>query len=299
MRFLRFMLVLTVALGMNLAGNAALAADIQSLEAWQFQADKWLAKGRSDKALELYNEAIAQYPANLDLLLKRGNLYLRLGNSEEAERDFQRVLFIDEKNVEGYLGMAVRAGCDGHMKDCYDYFARAIDLDGSNARAYMLRGRFYYEGIGDFEGALADYGRAEELVDEGQRPELLSNMMLTEAGYSVYYPEYWTETEALAAKLLDCPELPDNYIIAAYNLRMVAHQHMKDYRLALLDCQELMKLSGDNLEMQAYLLQQQSSFLVRLNMPFEARKAMLAALERNPQLLLPRRYELDPAFAKY
>lgn len=69
--------------------------------------------------------------------------------------------------------------------------------------------------------------------------------------------------------------------------------------MALLDTQELMKLYSDNKDNQALILYNQSRFLAKLNMPVEAKKAMLAALQRNPHLDLPRRYEMDPEFAQY
>ena len=301
----RFFMVLAIAVGINFLGNIdfavskAMAAEFQSLEKWQAQADKWLAKGRQDKALAVYTEALEQYPANIELLLKRGKLCLNLGRSQEAGHDFQKVLFMDDVNVDAYLGLAIKSGCDGDMKDSFDYFAKAIALDERNAKAYMLRGKFYYEGIGDFEGALADYGRAEELAAPEQMPELLANMMQTGENFSVYYPEGWAETEALANRLLNLPDLPQMYRGRAYFTRMKVHEAMGDYRMALLDTQELMKLYSDNKDNQALILYNQSRFLAKLNMPVEAKKAMLAALQRNPHLDLPRRYEMDPEFAQY
>ena len=84
----RFFMVLAIAVGINFLGNIdfavskAMAAEFQSLEKWQAQADKWLAKGRQDKALAVYTEALEQYPANIELLLKRGKLCLNLGRSQ-------------------------------------------------------------------------------------------------------------------------------------------------------------------------------------------------------------------------
>ena len=162
-RFIAVMVIaVSMSFSMSFAVSTAMAAEIQSLAAWQEQAEKWLAKGRQDKALAVYTEALEEYPANIELLLKRGKLSLSMGSSQEAGRDFQKVLFMDDANVDAYLGLAIKAGCDGDMKDSFEYFDKAIALDDHNAKAYMLRGRFYYEGIGDFEGALVDYeiGRA-------------------------------------------------------------------------------------------------------------------------------------------
>lgn len=280
-------------------GGEAMAAELQSIDQWEKQAANWLQQGKYEQALEVYSEAVAQYPANIHLLQKRGGVYLELGQPEQAQRDFQKIVFMDGDNIEGYLGLAVRAACDGEMKQSRELFDRALGLNEKNARLYMMRGRYYYEGIGDFEGAIRDYKQAKELADEELKPELLRNILATYVNYAIYYPENMVKVIDTASELLSLPELSVSHQREGYRLRMYAYEQMGNYEAAFRDSQRLMELFQDDYMAQAWILNSQSAQLRKLDMPIEARKAMLAALKRNPELTLPRYYENDPLFAEY
>lgn len=275
------------------------AADIQSIEGFETQAAAFMEQDKYVQALEVYNAAIAQYPANTQLLNKRGRVYLELGQPVAAQRDFQKVVFMDDENIDGYLGMAVRAACDGDMKDSWDYFDYAIDLNKNNPKAYMLRARYYYQGIGDFEDAIKDYEYAALLSDKDNKAELLHNIMLTYSDYAVYYPVYLVEVLHTADNLLTQKKLSASYEKRAIFYKIDAYKQMGNYEEAFRETQKLMSLLGNDQAGQAYIMSIQSELLIKLNMPMEAKRTMLAALERNPKLTLPRYYESDPLFAQY
>jgi len=65
------------------------------------------SKGEYRKALEIYRSLLNLYPANKDVKLGLGWVYINIGNKKEAAFFFKEVLKVSDKNVSALSGMNI------------------------------------------------------------------------------------------------------------------------------------------------------------------------------------------------
>lgn len=116
-------------------------------------------------ALALYTAAIKQSPEEVDLLVYRGSLYLRLVHYNLALEDFNKALAMDSVHYQAYLSraklyLAIRER-DAALAD----FAQAIALEPENSLGYEERGNFLIE-QGFYTEALRDFSKLVNLLPE-------------------------------------------------------------------------------------------------------------------------------------
>lgn len=121
-------------------------------------------KGDHLGAIKLYNEIIQETPRNDDAYVKRGVLYLQLGNYTNALSDFSKAIRLNPKNASAYCSRAIvysdlkEFGVEMAIAD----LNIAIGIDPNNAYAYLMRG-FSYANLGKMQEAYWDYATALQI----------------------------------------------------------------------------------------------------------------------------------------
>ncbi len=117
-------------------------------------------KPEYEKLLAILNKEIKDSGA-LKSYLNRARLYMALGKSPLAKKDFDKYIASDSLNARVYVN---RAGTqfpndmEGALYDCN----KAISLDPDNKNAYFLRGLANYE-LGNEKEGCEDFSKAIEL----------------------------------------------------------------------------------------------------------------------------------------
>ncbi len=94
-------------------------------------------------------------------ILQRGRMYLALGKSQLAKKDFDLYIKRDSTDAKVYInraGTRFPNGLKGVIYDCN----RAIILDATDKNAYFLRGLAYY-GLGEKQKGCNDFQKSIDL----------------------------------------------------------------------------------------------------------------------------------------
>ncbi len=83
---------------------------------------------------------IAKNPHAVDLLLRRGKIYLTLERFDAAVRDFDRVLAIDDRRDAAYFGRGIALGRLGQLERGIADLSVYIDRNPKSSIAYTKRG---------------------------------------------------------------------------------------------------------------------------------------------------------------
>lgn len=115
--------------------------------------------------LALYSDAVVRFPAEVQVLVYRGALYMRLLQYDLALMDFNAAIDRDATLFQAFVSraklyVAIREH-DLALKD----FGVAVALDPENSLVYEERGNFLME-IGAYERAVADFDKLTMLLPE-------------------------------------------------------------------------------------------------------------------------------------
>jgi serine/threonine protein kinase/Flp pilus assembly protein TadD len=127
-----------------------------------------LARGESNKALELYSELITRHPDSVVAISSRANLYEELGNPEKAVEDYRVAVGVNPRYDLALIDLARLSTARGAFDDAQAYLDRALAIDPGNAVALETRGHFLARRAqvsasrGDKEEARRLLGEAEE-----------------------------------------------------------------------------------------------------------------------------------------
>lgn len=186
-----------VVLGLVLVTNGVMAAGTDDLN----RADALLNRGEARRALQLYDQAIASGDLNragvIVAYLKRANAYLALGELDNAQasftrvveldprnplgyhfrgqlylqrkqydkaiNDFTRVILLDPDKAEGWYNRAMAQLAKGDLGSPLEDLRRAIEAQPNDPVAYYYRGNLYFY-QGNYAAAAADFRRHAELA---------------------------------------------------------------------------------------------------------------------------------------
>ncbi len=132
----------------------------------------------SDKAIEIYNECIKIDPDFAEAYNNRGVLYLKKGDKDKAENDFNEA--ISKGYVEAYLNLGLLNCQRGEKDKAKNDFDAAITNKRNYAEAYYIRGLWRYingeeiEGIDDIRTAR---GKKPDVIETYTNRDLLTNKM--------------------------------------------------------------------------------------------------------------------------
>ncbi|MCD7935782.1 MAG: tetratricopeptide repeat protein [Tannerellaceae bacterium] len=190
-----------------LSYTAALSRNSQNISILESRASLYVLLGETEKAINDYSTILVNDPTNQDALYNRGILYLQIQNFLLAEADFDKMIEINDKTINGRLGHAILEKMRGNYNESeriYNYLINEMprywflyesraDLYfqmGKNGRAmadlnkvftetepnaalYVLRGKVK---LAQYEKAAAikDFTTAKEM---GYDPEVIADLM--------------------------------------------------------------------------------------------------------------------------
>lgn len=121
-----------------------------------------MAMGRSDKALEDFNRAIALDSSDFRAFVDRGFVYGEAGLTEKAVADFDRAIALNPRSYAAFANKGMVYGKAGRFRDAVEQFGNAIDINPESAVAYGNRG-LAYSLTGEDDRALDDLSKAVQL----------------------------------------------------------------------------------------------------------------------------------------
>ena len=118
-------------------------------------------------AIKIMSEAIERNSEDVDVYYMRGMFNYAQGNHNSAIADFRKVIELDSKHIEAYLGLGRACLIEGrysrvHYESAIESFTKVIDLNPQSADAYRGRGYVYYAKE-DYAHATAEFLKAERL----------------------------------------------------------------------------------------------------------------------------------------
>ena len=114
--------------------------------------EMYLKIGKYNKAEKLLNKAIEANPYNLEAYRNRGTLYYNLGDFEKALKDFDYVLSYEEKDSQTLSAKGALLANMGKYNEAYQNLYEALKLNPSNVAALnSVAGLLYISG--DFKKA--------------------------------------------------------------------------------------------------------------------------------------------------
>jgi tetratricopeptide (TPR) repeat protein len=194
----------------------------------------WAHKGRRDKAIADYSQAIELKPKYANAYYYRGLARHFQGEYDKAIADQTRVIQLQPKNAEAYF----RRACVWDLKRNYDKsiadYTRAIELNPKHIEAYCGRGRAWY-GPDCRKKAITDFTRA--IKSNPNDP----------AGYEArisvwFYMRQWDKAIADHTRLVELSPKE----IRAYWDRAYAFERKGDYKQATADYTRAIKLEPEN-----------------------------------------------------
>jgi tetratricopeptide (TPR) repeat protein len=157
------------------------------------EAYKLVNEERYPEAIESLSNSIVKYPNHSGLFFLRGFCYISVDDGEKSLSDFTNSITLDNKNADGYYGLALYYH---YITDEYDLansnYNKAIGLAKNNKR------KFYYFGglsqlkydIGDYEAAIDYINQAIKINDISDGYYFLG-LYLNENGMKKEAEEAW------------------------------------------------------------------------------------------------------------
>lgn len=160
--------------GSLLAGLREQANPELRLDTWLIEAEMLRTSGRSEEAIELLAEPLAENPGNADLLYARALSAATAGNVELAEQDLRRMIQMDGNNAMALnaLGYTLTDQTDRH-EEAYRLIRRALELDPEDPATLDSMGWVLFR-LGRAEEAVPFLERA---LDGDENPEILAHLI--------------------------------------------------------------------------------------------------------------------------
>jgi superkiller protein 3 len=120
--------------------NAVIDAAPELVDSWHAKALALRQLGRPDEAVKVLDTALQRIGDKPSLLMDKAGFHLLQSDFAGAREIFDRLISVEPRNTEGWLGKArslLSAGDAVQALDCVDH---AIMIDQGSARAYSLRG---------------------------------------------------------------------------------------------------------------------------------------------------------------
>ena len=288
-----FMLVMAGGLFSGIFMNplSSEAAKIISIEQYQQQAAKL---DHYEDKLKLYEKALKQYPTFTGFYIERGNILMRQGDVKMADADFDKALYLDSKSFEAVSSKAVLYACDGKMREAWQLFEQAKQLEPENPMLYVKRGIYFYEGTADYPRAFADLDTAISLADEALKPQIYMEKITMEYDYaSCYDQNFLPQVLTDSAAILEMANIPSVVQSNMHLIRGLVYDDNGSYPDSLRELEQALLLSGNHKQLQTAIFVQQAKLFHKLDMAREERAAWSAALQRNAKLPLPRHFAKD------
>ena len=187
--------------------------------------------GNNQQAIKDYNKAIELNPQLAEAYSDRGVAYDKLGNYQQAVKDYNKAIELNPQYAEAYYNRGVCYGLFGNYQQAIKDYTSAIKLNPQYAMAYNNRG-VAYDKLGNYQQAIKDYTSAVKL-----NPQYA--MAYNNRG--VAYDKLGNNQQAIKDSN-KAVELNPQYAMA-YNNRGVAYSKPGNYQQAIKDYNKAIKLN--------------------------------------------------------
>lgn len=150
-----------------LAGSNGFIQDID-FDLNYYLAAAYTKSGQYEAAKEVYDAILALREQEEDAYFLRGNVLLELSDYEAAQKDFDMVLRLDNKNYDRLIDIYELLEYYGYQEIGQGYLQTALDAGGSKMKAYDKGRIFYY--MGEYQKA---YIALEEARTDGNAESYL------------------------------------------------------------------------------------------------------------------------------
>lgn len=138
--------------------------------------------GQTEKAIDVYKEAIAVDPADARPYYYIGKAYGSLGRVEESKQMLEKAAALNPNYVPfTLLATGVTYASQGRFAEAVEYFGRAVEVDPGFAMAYYDYGLSLYR-LSRYDEAKVALGRAADLAAGDSNIMLPSALILIEMG---------------------------------------------------------------------------------------------------------------------
>lgn len=140
----------------------------QAVQIYVTEAQLYKEQGQPERAMTIYDEAIAANPGNADLLYARGLLAADLGRIEQAERDLRAVLKLQPGDADALnaLGYTLAEQTD-RLAEAYGYIRQALQQLPDSAAVLDSMGWVLYR-MGKKQEALEYLQKAAGKLQDGE-----------------------------------------------------------------------------------------------------------------------------------
>jgi len=118
--------------------------------------------------IEAARKAVAADPSSVTAQVALGELLLKYGTLEEAEKAFDEALKLDERCHETMTGKGVVLARMGKEQQAEEMLQKALLLNPNPVRTFYELG-FLYEKRGDFDKAIDEYKKGIEKFHQGRK----------------------------------------------------------------------------------------------------------------------------------
>lgn len=135
-----------------------LEADSQQAHLFKERAGEYARLGNDEQAIKDYTASLHIQPEDANALHLRGLAYERLRQINLAQKDYQRAIAIDPQLVNAYITRGITLGQMGNFRQSLANLTEAVRLAPENPDAYFNRGMTYMQ-QGEFEQAINDFAK--------------------------------------------------------------------------------------------------------------------------------------------
>ncbi|GAB1858310.1 tetratricopeptide repeat protein [Flavobacteriaceae bacterium MHTCC 0001] len=96
-----------------------------------------ISKGNNDKAIQAINDAKAENPNDIGLLMSEANIYHKMGDTEKFKEVMEAATKMDPENPELQYNLGVIASDSGEAEEAMKYYKKTIELDPKYTNAYI------------------------------------------------------------------------------------------------------------------------------------------------------------------
>ncbi|MFT5185223.1 MAG: tetratricopeptide (TPR) repeat protein [Flavobacteriales bacterium] len=145
--------------------NSAIVEDPNNLDLFLKRADLFELEGKVEKALADYERALRLDSGNAEIFQNRGNLHYLNSKLPLALDDFERCIELDAENEECLLKKAEIDLLKRNYNEALTNINNALRVNQNNAHAYFMKGMLFKE-TGDTAASASSYATAIELNPE-------------------------------------------------------------------------------------------------------------------------------------
>jgi len=218
--------------------TADLGASARRLAAWAHnrRGELYIDAGRTDDALNEFQEAVASDPQNSLAIHNRAVTLAQQNEFDAALVDFNRVIELNPGLAIAYHNRAELLAAQGKMDEAVSDYTRAIDTVSDDAELYRARAHALQQ-LGRFEQALADLDSSIRLAPKEAQGYTQRGNLLADRG------EYERALEDLEQSLAINPKMAETHRALAWVKATCPQDRYRDAYQALGAAKKAVKLS--------------------------------------------------------